>query len=183
MTASKNLLTPLRPLYLQSITATAFVILLITPLSPATSQHPTPEISTIQEIRVPGAIAYAMRGEIPASNTIVGLSLLCSHGPRPRVEITAYFGAFPSDRRPVQLALRTSTGTILRFGPVVRGGLSAGFHSPRVTDPALAKQLIRAALNPATLISNGYVSFWNRASQQDNRAARNRLSECIGRQP
>ncbi len=183
MTASTNLLTPLRPLYRQCIGATAFVILLTAPPSPAASQHATPEISTIQEIRVPDAIAYAMRGKISASNTIVGLSLVCTHGPRPRVEITAYFGAFPSDRRPVQFALRTSTGAILRFGPVVRGGLSAGFHSPRVTDPTQAKQLIRAALSPATLVSNGYRSFWNRASEEDNRTARDRLNKCIDRQP
>ena len=142
---------------------------------------PTPEIARIHDLGIPGAVAHAMRGELGRSGIRVGLRVLCAtEGPR-RVEATAFFGGFPRDRRPVQLAVRTADGTVERFGPVVSAGPEAGFHSPRITDPGEAERLIDAALRPGSLVSNGFRSFWNRAGEARNRAVREAVLACLGR--
>ena len=142
---------------------------------------PTPEIADIDELDIPGAAAWAMKGTLGESGVTVGLAAVCAtEGPR-RVEATAFFGGFPRDRRPVQLAVRTPEGTVRRFGPVVSGGPEAGFHSPRITDPAEAVRFADAAFRPGSLVSNGYRSFRNRAGETRNRAVREAFVVCIGR--
>ena len=128
---------------------------------------------------MPGALAYAMRGRLGNTNTYLGLSLLCPRSTAKRVEITAYFGGFPADARPVQLAVRDAAGTVEHFGPAVRGSPASGFHSPRVTDPLQALEFVNAALQPGSLVSNGYRSFRNRASRADNERVRNAFIRCL----
>lgn len=143
--------------------------------------HPTPEIARIDELDIPGAAAWAMKGALGNTGVTVGLAAVCATSGPWRVEATAFFGAFPRDRRPVQLAVRTAEGAVERFGPVVSGGPEAGFHSPKVVDPAEAARFVRAAFRAGSLVSNGFRSFRNRAGEARNRTVREALLACLGR--
>ena len=133
--------------------------------------RPTPGIAHVDDLGIPGALAFGMRGTLGDGSVTVGLAAVCAtEGPR-QVEVTAFFGGFPRDRRPVQLVVRTADGMVLRFGPVVRGGPEAGFHSPRITDPAGAARFADAAFRPGSLVSNGHRSFRKRAGEARNRGA------------
>lgn len=144
---------------------------------------PTPEIARIDELDIPGAAAWAMKGGLGNSGVTVGLAAVCAtEGPR-RVEATEFFGAFPRDRRPVQLAVRLAEGAVERFGPMVSGGPEAGFHTPRIVDPGEAARFAGAAFRPGSLVSNGYRSFRNRAGEMRNRAVLKAFIACIGRRP
>ena len=159
--------------------ATLAALLLCTITDPTRARHPTPEIEIIQEFPIPGSVAYGMRARLGATDTYLGLTFLCTLNPPLEFEITAYFGSFPADGRPVQPAIRRSDGQILRFGPVVHAGPRSGFHSPRITDRRQAERFANAALRPDSLVSNGYRSFWNRGSRRDNRTARLRFLDCL----
>lgn len=135
----------------------------------ADTTYSTPEITHIEVLDVPGAVAWAMRGELGDSGFYVGLSLLCKTDGSGAIEATAYFASFPGKRHPVQLVVRSADGTVERFGPAVAGGLQSGFHSPRITDADEAERFVRPALQPGSLISNGWRSFRNLASEAGNR--------------
>ncbi len=144
----------------------------------AENRFPTPEIRGFEPVEVSDGIGYVMRAELGNTGEYVGLSLLCR---RPgEVEAGAYFGGFPSTRQPVQLAVRDAAGRVQRFGPVVRGGPEAGFHSPRITGAAEVERFVNIALQAGSLVSNGYRSFWNRASAADNRRVLDTFSSCAG---
>ena len=167
----------------RSLTKTAplAMAIVLSGAAQAGETFPTPEIDRIENLGMPGAIAYAMRGELGRSGIRVGLAVLCAaEGPQ-RVEATAFFGGFPRDRRPVQLAVRTADGTVVHFGAVVSAGPEAGFHSPRIADPVEAKRFAKAAFRPGSLVSNGFRSFWNRAGEARNRDVREALLGCLGR--
>lgn len=142
-------------------------------LLPAAAQadttYSTPEITHVEALDVPGAVAWGMRGELGDSGHYVGLAIVCKTDGSGAAEVTAYFGSFPGERRPVQLVVRGADGAVERFGPVVAGGPQSGFHSPRITDADEAERFMRLALQPGSLISNGWRSFWNRASEAGNR--------------
>ena len=143
---------------------------------------PTPEIARIDEARHPRRGRLGDEGRARKLRRYGGpRRRLRDIGGALRVEATAFFGGFPRDRRPVQLAVRTAQGTVHRFGPVVSGGPEAGFHSPRITDPAEAGRFADAAFRPGSLVSNGYRSFRNRAGEARNRAVREAFLACIGR--
>ncbi len=141
--------------------------------------YPIPEITEIVNIDVPESLAFVMRGRLGNTDTYLGLSLLCPRSASKRVEVTAYFAGFPADARPVQLTIRGPRGQISRFGPAVRGTPASGFHSPRITDPPKALEFVTAALRPGSLISNGYRSFRNRASQSQNDRTRDAFIRCL----
>lgn len=166
-------MTRLRPLPLAALLAAVFAS------SVSAATYPTPEIAKIETIDVPGSLAFAMRARLGNTNTFVGLSLLCPRSTSNPIEVTAYFGGFPSDARPVQLAVRDPSGAVAHFGPAVRGTRASGFHSPRVTDPLQALEFVNAALQPGALVSNGYRSFWNRASRSDNRRVHDAFVRCL----
>ena len=130
---------------------------------------PTPEITQIEPLDTPHAVAYMMRSELGDSGLVIGLTVVCGLGDSAPFEVTTFFGAFPGTHHPVQLAVRGADGTGERFGAVVAGGRESGFHSPQLTDPQDAERFVRIALRPGALISNGYRSFWNRASAERNR--------------
>lgn len=144
----------------------------------ADTTYPTPEISRIEALDVPGAVVYAMRGELGTSGFYVGLGLLCKTDGSGNFEVTASFASFPGKRHPVQLVVRGPDGTVARFGPVVAAGPESGFHSPRITDLDEAERFVRLALQPGSLISNGWRSFWNRASEARNREVRAAFLGC-----
>ena len=142
---------------------------------------PTPEIGVIAALDVKDTVAYAMRGTLGHAGEVVGLAVLCPmHGPA-EIQATAFFGAFPGAHRPVQLAVRGPDGTVERFGAVVAGGPEAGFHSPQLRDPYDAQRFVTVALQPGALISNGYRSFWNRASARRNQQVRDEFVACVQR--
>lgn len=142
---------------------------------------PMPAIAYVDDLGIPGSLAFGMRGRLGEGSGTFGLVAVCTtEGPR-QVEVAAFFGGFPRDRRPVQLAVRTADGTVLRLGPVVRGGREAGFHSPRITDPVGAARFADVAFRPGSLVSNGHRSFRNRAGEARNRAMRATFFVRIGR--
>lgn len=142
---------------------------------------PTPEIREITALDRKDTVAYAMRGALGTSGEIVGLAVLCArHGPA-EIQATAFFGTFPGPQHPVQLAVRSPDGTGEGFGPVLRGGPEAGFHSPQLTAPHDAVRFVQRALQPGALISNGYRSFWNRVSAARNQQVREEFVACVHR--
>ena len=135
----------------------------------AAETYETPGISRIDKVDVPGALAWVMRGELGDTGFHVGLSAVCKVDGSEGTEVTAYFSSFPGVRHPVQLMVRSPSGEVERFGPVVAAGPESGFHSPRLTDPDEAERFMRLALEPGSLVSNGHRSFRNRVSVARNR--------------
>ena len=138
----------------------------------------TPKISTFTRIDQVPQPAFGMLAPIPNSRSNLGMAFWCSPTSLSGITVTTSFGGFPHDRRPVQLSVKTSEGKIYRFGPIVSGGREAGFHSPKLEDPIDVDPFLHAALRPDSLISNGFRSFWNRASAVDNQQARDALRAC-----
>ena len=162
-------------------TATAALAAMSAWTAPAGGEqlYPTPEIGTIVELEIGAGRAWGMRAELGNSGIYVGLALVCRDEAPLEAEVTAYFGGFPEDRRPVQLAVRTPEGTVERFGGVVSGGPESGFHSPQVTDLRDLARFVGAALRPGALVSNGYRSFWNRVSEARNAKVRGEMEGCL----
>ena len=140
---------------------------------------PTPEITEIEALDVPGTITYVMREEVGDSGQYVGLGVVCATDGSSRVEVTGYFGSFPGVHQAVQFAVRGVDGRVERFGPVVTAGPESGFHSPRITDLAEAERFVTIALQWGSLISNGYRSFWNRVSEARNSEVREAFVACV----
>ena len=147
----------------------------------ADTTYPTPEISRIERLDEPGSVNWGMRGELGDTGFYVGLVITCKTGVSREGEVTAFFSSFPGERHPVQLAVRSGSGEVGRFGPVVAGGPESGFHSPRITDPDEAERFLRLALEPGSLVSNGYRSFWNRVNAARNREVLTAFLACAGR--
>ena len=140
---------------------------------------PTPEPSAIVKLDVPGKLVWTMRAPLGTTGHFVGLALTCSTTGPADLKATAFLGAFPHDRRPLQLAIRTPANVIERFGPVFTAGPESGFHSPQITDRTDVWRFTNAALVPGSLISNGYTSFRNRATPADNRQVWEAFRACM----
>lgn len=63
---------------------------------------------------------------------------------------------------------------------MIAAGPESEFHSPQLRDPHEAVRFVSVALQPGALISNGYRSFWNRASAARNRQVRGEFLACVG---
>ena len=159
----------------------ALLALLLVGIGHPAPPWPTPEITEITALTIPDRVAYAMRGPLGDSGEYVGLAVLCALLGPAEIEVTAFFGTFPGAARPVQLATRGPDGRVEHFGPVVRTGPESGFHSPQLRDPHDAERFVTVALQPGALISNGYRSFWNRASAQRNQQVREEFMACVQR--
>ena len=72
---------------------------------------PTPEITQIDALDAPHAVAYVMHGALGESSAYVGLALLCTTRGPTTIEVTAFCGAFPGSHYPVQLAVQSPNGT------------------------------------------------------------------------
>ena len=145
--------------------------------------HRTPEITTIEGPDRSPSVARVLRAQLGTTQTYVELAFLCNADKPYASKVTAYFGPFPTDARPVQLAVRNRHGKIERFGPTVRGTPRSGFHSPRVTQPADLRRLTEIALQPGSLISNGDTSFWNRVPANANHELRHEFLRCLNLTP
>ena len=163
---STPLTTAIAAILLASATGTA----------PAAQQYGTPEIREIEEIQTNGERVYVMRGELGNTGVHLGFTVGCTNR---QLEVTVFFGSFPTRGTPVQLAIRTAGGRVERFGPVVRAsGPGSGFHSPQISDPREVGRFLDNALETGALVSNGYRSFWNRVPPAQNRDALNRMRAC-----
>ena len=139
---------------------------------------PTPELTAFEAIDVPGVLALATRAPLGGTGSFVGLALQCWPDGSQPPQVHVYFGAFPSDRRPVQLAVRTNDGREAHFGQAVRGGPDSGFHSPTLSALGDAEHFLQLALRPGSLVSNGHNAFWNRIGEGDNEAALDAFLSC-----
>ena len=140
----------------------------------AAAQLPTPEVRRIEAVDG----GYLMRAPFPGGAASDYLAAVFACAENGSLDVGAFFGGFPPDRRPVQLAVRTADGRVHRFGAVVSGGPESGFHSPLIEDRAEALRFASAALTPGALVSNGFRSFWNRAPRSDNAAALTYARNC-----
>ena len=161
------------------ILALLAVQVLLTVPTHADRVYRTPEIGRIDKFDVPGALAWGMRGELGDTGYYVGLAILCKTDGASGVEVTASFSSFPGADHPVQLMIRTAGGKVERFGPVVAAGPESGFHSPQITDPGEAERFLRLALEPGSLVSNGYRSYWNRVSEARNQEVLEAFLTCV----
>ena len=142
-----------------------------------TAQRPTPVLRAFERVQAPGGSTLHVLVEPDRGvGWRLGMAFQCPTRGRPVV--AAFLGPFPSDRRPVQLAVRTADGTIERFGQVLVAGPGAGFNDTYLEDPADQRRFARAALQPQVLVSNGYNSFFNRASARANRQVLAVLADC-----
>ena len=91
--------------------------------------------------------------------------------------MTVYLGAFPARPQALQLATRTAAGAVSRFGEVFRADATAGFHSPQLVGSDLDR-FFRAVLEPGTLVSNGYRSYWVRLPPTERVRLRTFLGDC-----
>ena len=89
-------------------------------------------------------------------------------------------GFFPAGKQ-VQAAVRSPSGRVERFGPVVAGRRGSGFHLPLVTGRSEVLRLMNAAMVRDALISNEHNSVWNRVDEKENRSARLMLEQCTRR--
>lgn len=143
------------------------------------AQWPTPEIYEIVALNEAETQIFAMRAELGSPVVIVGLALICDRRESGESLIDVYFGGFPRDRSPVQLAVRTEEGRVERFGGILRGGRNAGFHSPRLVREDEMLRFVEVSLKAGSLISNGYRSFWNRVSRERNVEVRGQFTACL----
>ncbi len=142
-------------------------------------QEPTPQVTQLQPVVGDDRRGYLLRAPTPGGGRgFIGVYVVCGLFDE-RLTVAASFGLFPEDGRPVQLAVRSATGAIDRFGPVVRhSGSESGFHSPLLEDPEDVERFVAVAFRSGALISNGYRSIWNRVDEAQNAQARFLVDDC-----
>lgn len=141
--------------------------------------RPIPEAGRIFNFEIGAATAWGMSAEQGESGLHVGLSLVCRTEDPAYAEATAYFGRFPADRRPVQLAVQSPEGSVERFGGEASWRPEAVVHSPRVTDLRDLERFVKAVLRRGALVSNGHRTFRNRASEARNAEVREAMLGCL----
>jgi len=115
---------------------------------------------------------------VPGTDEGVGFTIRCERASG-LLEGAMAFGFFPAGKR-VQASVRSPSGRVERFGPVVVGGRASGVHVPIYEDRQEVLRLMEAVLVDGALISNGHNSVWNRVGKVRNGEARKGLMECAG---
>ena len=115
---------------------------------------------------------------VPGTDEGVGFAIRCERASR-LLEGTMAFGFFPPGKR-VQAAVRSPSGRVERFGPVVTGGAASGFHVPVIEGRSEVLRLMNAAMAHGALISNGHNSVWNRIGRKRNKEGKAALRACAG---
>lgn len=131
-------------------------------------------ITDVKHAEERGADAYVARAPY-APDFYLGFALLCE---RADTSLTVFLGGFPHDARPVQFRLIAGNGKQTVFGPRVRGGASAGFHSPRLTDKGKISEFFRLALDGQALVTNGYRGFTIQLPPGKARGFEQSLARC-----
>ncbi len=112
----------------------------------------------------------------PGTDEGVGFTIRCVRAGG-LLEGSMAFGFFPPGKR-LQAAVRSPSGRVERFGPVVVGGAASGFHVPVIEGKSEVLRLMNAAMTHGALVSNGHNSVWNRVGEGKNAAARKALMDC-----
>ena len=112
----------------------------------------------------------------PGTDEGVGFTIRCERASG-LLEGSMAFGFFPAGKR-VQASVRSPSGRVERFGPVVVGGRASGFHVPEVAGRSEVLRLMNAAMADGALISNGHNSVRNRIPDVDNARAKRLLKAC-----
>ena len=144
----------------------------------ADGQRATTPEATSFEVWVDDAehLIVGIAETVPGTDEGVGFAIRCVRDTGV-LEGSLAFGFFPPGKR-VQAAVRTPSGRVERFGPVVVGGRASGFHVPEVAGRSEVLRLMNAAMAEGALISNGHNSVWNRVGRARNREAREALLAC-----
>ena len=163
----------------QAVLWTVATLAIVLPMSGEAQHARTPEAKSF-EIWVDDAehLIVGIVETVPGTDEGVGFAIRCVRASG-ALEGSMAFGFFPSGKR-VQAAVRSPSGRVERFGPVVMGGRASGFHVPEVTGRTEVLGLMNAAMVEGALISNGHNSVWNRISRKDNEKARKALLGCVG---
>lgn len=146
----------------------------------AQAQEVTPRATGLALEVIEGpTLIFAVAEHSSDPNARLGFALTCDWETG-GMALHLHFGAFPSNK-PVQAAIRTPDGKILRLGPVLRApGPSAGYHDPVFTNPATVLEAGRALFTTGSLMSNGHNSVWLELPEQLNRTTLARITECSG---
>ena len=137
---------------------------------------PTPRLETIERIDTSAGAVWTLREPDRGVGWFLGSAFVCRRSQRPRVIV--YLGPFPPDRRPVQLVVRRPDGELVRFGRVIVAGPESGYNNVSLDAPAEQRSFVDAALRRGSLVSNGFHSFWNMASEAENAALAASLRDC-----
>ena len=172
--------TPRRWRAVRYIVLIAALATTLFPVAAPAQAVPTPEATSFTLVRDTDTdLIYGFAEFLPGqSDHRLGLYVHCVRSSR-RLRAGMFFGAFPTGR-PVQAAVRAGSGTVERFGRVLVGGPSTGFHDPLIEDRADVLRLLAAAFTEGALVSNGHNSVWNRIPAAENRRAREALERCAG---
>lgn len=141
------------------------------------AQRPVPQIRAFQRAPGPGgSVLHVLVGPDRGVGWRLGMVFECRSGARPVIAV--FLGPFPADPRRLQLAVRGPDGVVERFGDVFVAAPGAGFNDTYLEASAEQRRFARAALRSGALVSNGYNSFYNRASAVNNRAVLDALARC-----
>lgn len=136
---------------------------------------PTPVARELGELGGAG-VAYVLRGALGGgSEQAVAAVLACDADGA--VTAAVSFGGSPPAGRALQVAVRRADGSVERFGPVVSGTPGSGVHAPAFAG-ADAWRFASSVLDTGALLSNGFVSLWNRVEPAANAAALAALETC-----
>ena len=147
------------------------VLLLVLPFL----QPGTPRLDTFERIDTSQGPVWTLRDTDRDDGLFLGAVFACRGDVRPLIGV--YLGPFPPGRS-LQLAVRDPEGEVFRFGRVLLAGPESGNHNVSLDVPAEQQRFVAVALRRGALISNGYVSFWNMASDPENQAVLDGLRDC-----
>ena len=157
----------------------AAMLAVVLPAGAEAQRAKTPEAKSFQ-VWVDDAehLIVGIVESVSATDEGVGFTIRCVRATGV-LEGAMAFGFFPPGKK-VQAAVRTPSGRVERFGPVVVGGRDSGFHVPEVAGRSEVLRLMKAAMADGALISNGHNSVWNRVGSAKNEEARGAILACSG---
>ena len=151
---------------------TAAVVAAIAMACAPAAEAPTPTVGNLEAVR--DGETEVLLARVTVGGAVVGFALSCD-GERPL--LTVYLGPFPPRLRALQLATRTASGAVTRFGEAFRADAASGFHSPRLVGEDLDR-FLQAVLPPGTLVSNGYSSYRVQLTSTERTRLMTFLEDC-----
>ncbi len=153
---------------------TAAVVAAIAMACAHAAEAPTPTVGSLEAVR-DGETEVLLAG-VTVGGAVVGFALSCDDA---RPLLTVYLGPFPPRLQALQLATRTASGAVTRFGEAFRADAASGFHSPQLAGDNL-DGFLQAVLAPGTLVSNGYRSYRVQLTSTERTRLTTFLEDCGG---